>query len=100
MELKYKIESIFRVEYGDLDNFLTERFDLPEIYEFAAMEELSSDIIKSINVNKGELDKYGQKYVDAVVKDKRPKAYGTRIILCHLCNLGEIPEGEYLIEVS
>jgi hypothetical protein len=100
MELKYKIESVIRVDYSDLDEFLTERFDLPEDYEFAAMEELGNDIVKSINVDKDDLDEYDREYVVAVVKDKKPKSYGTRIILCYLCNLGEIPEGEYLINVS
>ena len=100
MELKYEIKSVIMGDYNDLDEFLTERFDLPEGYEFAAMEELGNDIVKSINVCKEEIDSYDQDYIDAVVKDKKPKSYGTRILLCHLCNLGEIPEGEYLIEVS
>lgn len=99
MELKHKTESVIRVDYGDLDDFLTKRFDLPEYYEFAAMEELGNDIVKSINVDQDKIDKYDQQYVDAVVKDKKPKIYGTRTILCYLCNLGEIPEGEYLIDV-
>jgi len=100
MKLKYTIESIIRVDYHDLDDFITKRFKLEEPYEFAAIEEMPNDLVKSINVCKEEFDKYDQKYIDAVVKDKRPKLYGTRKILCHLCNLGEIPAGEYLIDVS
>ena len=99
MGLKYKMESVIRVDYGDLDDFLTERFDLPKRYEFTAMEELGNDIVKSINVGQEKIDNYSQKYIHAVVIDKKPKLYGTRYILCYLCNLGEIPEGEYLIDV-
>ena len=100
MELKYEIKTIISVEYYDLDAFFTARFNLIHDYEFIAMEELGNDVVKSINVNKEKLGVYDQKYVDAVVKNKIPKHYGTRTILCHLCNLGEIPEGEYLINVS
>ena len=99
MDLKYKIKSVIVVEYFDLNEFLTERFDLPEDYEFDAMEELGNDEIKSLNVSKNNIDKYDQQYVDAVLIDKNPKVYGTRSILCYLCNLGEIPEGEYLVDV-
>lgn len=100
MKLKYEIKSSIRVDYDDLEDFLTERFDLPEDYEFAAMEELGNDVVESINVCKEKVGTYDQAYIDSVIKDRKPKPYGTRILLCHLCNLGEIPEGEYLINVS
>ena len=100
MKLKHEIKTIISVEYYDLDAFLTTRFDLIDDYEFIAMEELVNDIVKSIDVGKEKLGIYDQEYIDAVVENKIPKPYGTRAILCHLCNLGEIPEGEYLINVS
>jgi len=100
MELRHKTETVVRVDYSDLDEFLTERFGLPDTYEVVAIEELNNDTIKSINVNRERIGSYSQKYIDAVVKDKKPKLYGTGTILCHLCNLGEIPEGEYLIDIS
>jgi hypothetical protein len=100
MDLKYEIKSVIMVEYGDLDEFLTERFNLPEDYEFAAMEELGNDVVDSINVCKEEIGSYDQEYIDAVIKDKKPRPYGTRMLLCYLCNLGEIPEGKYMINVS
>lgn len=101
MELKCKKKCSIHVDYHDLEEFLTRRFDLPEFgYEFAVIEECNNDTIRSINVCKEEADSYDQKYIDAVTKDKKPLTYGTRTILCYLCNLGEIPEGEYLIEVS
>lgn len=100
MGLKYELKSVIMVEYSDLDEFLTERFNLPEDYEFAAMEELGNDVVDSINVCKEEIDSYDQEYIDAVVKDKKPRPYGTRMLLCYLCNLGEIPEGNYMINVS
>jgi len=100
MKLRHEIKSVIMVEYNDLDEFLTERFDLPEDYEFAAMEELGNDVVKSINVCKEEIGTYDQEYIDAVVKDKKPMPYGTRTLLCYLCNSGEIPEGKYMINVS
>ena len=100
MKLKYEIKTIISVEYYDLDAFLTTRFDLIDDYEFIAMEELGNDVVKSINVSKGKISKYDQQCIDAVVKDKKPQHYGTGTILCYLCDLGEIPEGEYLIDVS
>jgi hypothetical protein len=100
MELKYKIKSVIMVNFNDLDEFLAKRFGLPERYEFTAMEELGNDIVKSINVYRKELSEYDQKYIDEFLVTKKPQLYRTCDILCHLCNLGEIPEGEYLIEVS
>lgn len=88
------------VNYNDLDKFLTERFDLLENYKFAAIEELSNDVVKSINVDKKELDEYDLADLNAALIDKEPEFYSTGTLLCYLCNLGEIPEGEYLIEVS
>jgi hypothetical protein len=100
MDLKYEIKSVITVDYDDLDEFLTKRFNLPEDYEVVAMEELGNDMVKSIDVSKKELDKYDQRYIDAITKDKEVELYNTGVLLCHLCNLGEIPEGEYLIEIS
>ena len=100
MELKHKIKTIISVDYNDLNKFLTERFDLTEPYELAAMEELSSGMVKSINVYKDDLDEYGQDYLDEfILVTRKPKHFCTGILLCHLCNKGEIPEGEYLINV-
>jgi len=82
MELKYKLETVIRVDYNDLEDFLTKRFNLTDPYEFAVLEELSNDVTKSINVCKEEIDKYDQTYLDAVLTDKKPKAYSTRTILC------------------
>lgn len=100
MELKYKIVPVIRVNYIDLGQFLTERFDLPEKYEFVAIEELGNDVVKSIRVSTGKIGEFDQADIDAILVDKQPELYSTGTILCYLCNLGEIPEGEYLIDVS
>lgn len=100
MGLKYEIESVITVNYADLDEFLTERFDLPEDYEFVAMEESGNDAVHAIDVSKEKLNEYDQKDVDEFLITKKPPLYRTGDILRYLCNLGEIPEGKYLIEVS
>lgn len=100
MGLRYKIKSVITVDYSDLDDFLTERFDLPEDYEFIAMEELGNDVVQAISVSKEKLNEYDQKDIDEFLITKKPPLYRTGDILRYLCNLGEIPEGEYLIEVS
>ena len=100
MELRYKMESIITVDYNDLDKFLTERFDLPEDYEFIAMEESGNDAVHAIDVGNKKLNEYDQKDIDKFLATKEPPLYSTGNILCYLCNLGEIPEGKYLIEVS
>ena len=100
MELKHKLESVITVDYIDLDEFLTKRFDLPEDYEFVAMEESGNDVSHTIDVSKEKLNEYDQKDIDEFLITKKPPLYRTGDILRYLCNIGEIPEGKYLIEVS
>jgi len=99
MELKYTTESVIRVDYGDLDVFLTEKFGFNEPYKILAAEELSNDSVKDIEVRKEEFSEWDQKELDEILATKKWKLYHTWLLLCHLCNLGEIPEGNYLIDV-
>ena len=100
MGLKYKMKSVLQVDYYDLDKFLTERFGFDnEPYQVVAAEELSRNMVKSIDVNKKEFNAWDQEELDEILTTKEWGTFNTGLLLCHLCNLGEIPEGEYLIDV-
>ncbi len=97
--LKHEYKTYIEVDYGNLDEFLTERFGLNEEYEFVAAEEVGNDSSTTLNVEP-KLDKYAKEDVEEVLKTKKWKCYRTRALLCYLCEKGEIPAGKYLISVS
>ncbi|KKL86839.1 hypothetical protein LCGC14_1940680 [marine sediment metagenome] len=99
MKLKFMLKQYLEVNYGDLDKFLTERFSFDEEYEFVAAEEVGNDSKTSINVEP-ELSKWDREHIEKVLETKKWECCQTRILLCYLCEQGEIPAGEYLISVS
>jgi len=100
--MKLKINSFVahHVDYSDLDDFLTERLGLEEPYEFVAAEEMGNDSAKTMHIVKEELDEWDKKELNKMLETKKWGCYNTHLLLQHLCNLDEIPEGEYVIEVS
>lgn len=100
MKLKIKESKIVNiVRYQDLEDFITEAYDLKSPYEFACIEELSNDSIKKYIVYKQELDSYDLNAIEKL-KSGEPQAYITDVLLTDLCNRGWLDSGEYLIEVS
>ncbi len=99
MKLKMTTREYIEVNYGDLDEFLTERFSFDPRYEFVAAEEMSNDSEKSITVEP-ELDKYDKEEMREILETKKWKCCQTSTLLCYLCEKGEIPAGDYLISVS
>lgn len=100
MKLKIETYMAHHVGYNDLDEFLTKRFEFEERYEFIEAETMSNDSAKTIHICKEELSKWDKKELEETLKTKKWECGITHILLQHLCNLGEIPEGEYVIEVS
>ena len=99
MRLKKATKKYMEVDWQDLNEFLTERFGFDEEYEFVAAEEVGNDSKTSINVEP-ELSKWDREHIEKVLETKKWECYQTRILLCYLCEQGEIPAGEYLISVS
>ena len=100
MELKIRTETVHMVDYSDLDAFLTKRFGFDEEpYEVIAAEEMGNDSVKDINVDKEELSSRDKKDLEKMLTTKKWECYNTGLLLSHLCSLGEIPEGKYMIEI-
>ena len=99
MELKHKISTYIEVDHSDLDDFLTNRFDFDPDYEFVTAEEINDDLEKVIIVEP-KLDRRDRKDMEEMLKTKEWECYQTRVMLCYLCQKGEIPAGKYLISVS
>jgi len=98
-ELKCKIKTVIEVDYNDLGNFLKEKFGFDK-FEFAEIEEMNNYSSQSILVKKDGLYEWDNKDLNKMLVSKQPEKFSTRILLNHLCNLGEIPEGEYMIKIS
>lgn len=100
MGLKIESRMAHYVNYNDLDSFLTKRFGFEERYEFIAAEEMSNDSAKTMHICKEDISKWDKEELEEMLKTKKWGHYNTHLLLQHLCNLDEIPEGRYVIKVS
>lgn len=98
MILKCKKETVFSVEYYDLDKFIKDEFGFDE-FEVVAIEELNNDSVKSIIVN-GNLYEWDEKDIKNILESKEPKMYRTGLLMNYLCKIGKIQPGKYIIKVS
>ena len=100
MEPKISTETVHIIEHRNLDKFLTERFKFKEHYEFIAAEEMSKGNSRIINVGKEKLSKWDKRELEKMITTKQWGCYSAGILLCHLCDIDEIPEGKYVIDAS
>jgi hypothetical protein len=107
--LKAKKEVVFRVNYGDLDEFIREAYGLEYKaheggyggqypYDFAASEESANDSSHSFSVEPEAPDKYEAQQI-AEMKSGKFQTFITSALLSDLCHRGLIEPGEYIIDV-
>lgn len=102
MTLKYKSETIFTVDYNDLEDFINDHYGLQggrKGFCYQAVEEIGNDTQKRFRVCKEELDDWDVEKLNTL-KEKGHADYCTRIVLVDLCNKDLIEPGTYLIEMS
>ena len=82
--------TVFKVDYNDLDEFLSEVYGIQ--FEIVAEEELNNYSDKSITVESEQMDEYWQ----ARFKEGR---YDTRSLMNQACYDGLLEPGEYVIHI-
>ena len=95
-ELKVEKKTVFKVDYGDLDDFISEVYG--HEYEIVADEELSNYSSKEYHVEQEELSDYNMKSLREFTEEGRGM-YNARLILVDLCNKGLIETGDYVIDI-
>jgi len=95
-ELKVEKKTVFKVDYNDLDDFISEVYG--HRYEIVADEELSNYSSKEYHVEQEELSDYNMKSLREFTEEGRGM-YNARLILVDLCNKGLIETGDYVIDI-
>jgi len=102
MNLKHVKKQLIVVDYGDLDEFISDIYGRE--YEIVAdlelmQEGIFNDVSKSTLVKKEQLDKWQQ----GELNKWKTSGRGNRMfhtLMTDLCNRDLIEPGEYLIEIS
>lgn len=81
-----------------LDEYLKERFPDVDV-SFAGDFEMSNDSSKVVNITNEAFDKWDQQHFDDLLNGKSPGWGGPQYLMQHLCQEGELPAGDYLVEV-
>ena len=95
-ELEVEQKTVFKVDYNDLDDFISEVYG--HRYEIVADEELSNYSSKEFDIKKEVLDDYDSKSLQEFIDDGKGQ-FNARLILIDLCNKGLIEEGDYIIKI-
>jgi hypothetical protein len=95
-QLKVEKKTVFKVDYGDLDDFISEVYG--HEYEIVADEELSNYSSKEYHVEQEELDDYDMNSLRKFTEEGKGQ-FNARLILTDLCNKGLIETGDYIIDV-
>lgn len=98
MKLKHTKKIIFKVNYKDLEKFVSEIYDLYD-YSFAAVEECGNDSTHEFNID-GKIDDYDTDDIENILNSKSVNTYQNDLVLNLLCRGGHIEPGTYLISVS
>lgn len=98
MILKCRQETVFSVDYGDLEEFIKHIYGNKQ-YEFACAEEVSNDTIKRYKVDKKEeISDYDLKKLNSF-KAGNFESWITRLLLQDMVNNGILQPGTYSIDV-
>lgn len=100
VELKYRTESYYYVDYDEFDKFVKEIYGVQQ-FEVAADLESGNDTSHTFNgIKKKPLSQWDAKKIEDFKTKDGAVSYTTRTLLEDLCNNGHIPEGNYIIRVS
>lgn len=93
--LNVKKVSYFQIEYGDLDRFIQEVYNIPH-FSCVSVEDWNNNSQHRIVIRKKELSKWEQEDLKNVKLGREP-GYSLRAVMTDLCNQGLIEPGNYLI---
>jgi len=99
--LKCERKMVYEVDYSDLERFIDKEFghSFNDTYDLPCLEEQGNDVYMEFSVD-GYLTEYDEKSIAEMIKTKTYKQWSTRNILNHLCKLGKLEPGEYMVDVS
>lgn len=97
MDLKFNINLVIDIDYGDFDIFVSEYYQ--KDFEVSADLESANDSTHSFNISKAPLNKYEIEEIEKF-KEKGEYRYITSILLQDLVNNDKIPEGKIQINIS
>jgi len=95
--MKIKTKVVHEIDYGELEKFATEVYDLKD-YCFVAVQECRNDTVSEFTVD-GEIDDYEREEVAQIHETKDVPCYQNGLLLNMLCRDGYIPGGTYLVDV-
>ena len=96
MMLTIKTETIHKVDYHDIQQFIAATYGLTE---FCAIGESENDSVHEYNVTSKDGDEYDAKRLDEILADKYCTHWELGIVLDDLCRKGLLPAGNYLVDV-
>jgi hypothetical protein len=89
---------VFEVDYGDLELFITDSFDLKSQFSIPADQESGNDTTISLNVDP-RLGEYSRQRVAAYVASES-SVFVLGDMMDYLCAYGRISPGKYIINIS
>lgn len=98
--LPYKEVTYKKVTYGKLEDFVTNALCLMFDWSFVADQESNNMTYELFHIDPEEFDQYDKAKVDAFLADPKQTTGMARRLLVHLCNIGRIEPGVYLVEVN
>jgi len=97
MSLKCVIETVIKVDYSDLEEFILN--ETGHAYDIVPNEEWGNDEQHRIVLD-GQLDEWDLQRWNDFKNSVEEKRYGTRCLMNGLCAEGKLVAGIYLINVS
>lgn len=94
----FKEHTYIVVDSFKLDEYLKERFPDVDI-SFAGDFEMSNDSSRVVNVTSEAFDKWNQKHYNDLLNGVSSGWGGPQYLMQYLCQQGELPAGDYLVEV-
>jgi len=94
-----KQELYYVLDYSELETIIQNHFNRPD-YELLATQEWSNGSSKTFLLTDKPLDKWDTDRVTKFASGEGDGEYSLRALMCKLVIDGEIPAGNYLIDVS
>lgn len=98
MDLKSELVSYRKVDYNDLNDFISFHYGVE--FDVVADQEMSNDSKMTVTVEPEEILDYDQEKLDRLRERNDYPTYSLHVLLQDLCNRGHLAAGQYLICVS
>ena len=99
MDLKFTEQTFKVVKSFDLEKLIQDTFNIKE-YNLVSAEEERNDTVWTCRINNDPVDAYHLKAIQEWLKTGSEPSFMTRHIMQHMCNMGKLDPGDYLVEIS